>query len=45
MMEALVVQYYYVSMYMTGKLQDKKTLGRHVRGWGEQLVLILHYEE
>jgi len=33
MKEAAVLQYYDVSMCMTGKLQDKKTFGRHVRGW------------
>jgi len=33
MREAVVLQYYYVSLYMTGKLQNKKTFGKHVRGW------------
>jgi hypothetical protein len=32
-MEAVVLQYYYVSMYMTGELQGKKPAGRHVREW------------
>ena len=27
MMEAVVLQYYYVSMYMTGKLEGKKPFG------------------
>jgi hypothetical protein len=33
MTEAVVLHYYYVSMYMTGKLQGKKPFGRHMRGW------------
>jgi len=32
MMEAVVLHYYYVSMYMTGKLQGKKPFGRHLPG-------------
>jgi hypothetical protein len=33
MTEAVILHYYYVSMYMTGKLQGKKPFGRHMRGW------------
>jgi hypothetical protein len=33
MMEAVVLHYYYVNMYMTGELQGKKPFGRHLPGW------------